>query len=172
VKIVGIMIPVPRMALAPQQRRRLAVTLSLDGEPAEQVAELVQVSQRSIWRWLGAYRRHGESGLVTRPGQGRPPKLSARQRQQVIDWVTTGSACDFGFVTDRWTAPRLAWLIEDRWGVRMNHRYLNDWLWRHGRLTPQVPQRRAVERDEGVIGQWVARQWPEIKKRPSSVGPA
>jgi transposase len=79
--------------------------------------------------------------------------------------VTECSACDFGFVTDRWTAPRVALLIEDRFGVRMHHRYLNDWLWRRGGITPQVPERRPVERDERAIRRWLDERWPAIKKR-------
>ena len=59
----------------------------------------------------------------------------------------------------------MASLIERRWGVRMNHRYLNDWLWRHGRVTPQVPERRPRERDEGAIRRWIDGRWPLIKKR-------
>jgi len=154
----------PRMALAPEQRRRLAVAMTLDGETPEQAAELLQVSERSVWRWLGAYRERGEAGLVTRPGQGRPPKLTDARARRVLSWVTDHSACDLGFVTDRWTAPRVALLIGRRWGVWMNHRYLNDWLFRHGRITPQVPERRPVERDERVIRRWVGEQWPALKK--------
>ena len=153
------------MALAPEQRRRLAVAMSLDGETPEQVADLLQVSERSVWRWLGAYRAHGDGGLTTRPGQGRPPKLSDPQARQLLEWVTRHSACEFGFVTDRWTAPRVALLIERHFGVHMNHRYLNDWLWRHGRITPQVPERRPRERDEGVIRRWVEQRWPAVKKK-------
>ena len=155
----------PRMAFSPEQLRRLAVELTLGGETPEQAAELLQVSERSVWRWLGAFRERGDGGLVTRPGQGRPPKLSDAQARQVLAWVAERSACDFGFVTDRWTAPRVAALIGRHFGVRMNHRYLNDWLFRHGRITPQVPERRPRERDEQAVRRWVDEQWPALKKR-------
>lgn len=136
------------MAWTPQQRRRLAVTMALDGETPEQVADLLQISPRSVWRWLAAFHNQGEAGLLTRPGQGRPAKLDQDQTRQVLGWLEQ-SPCDFGFVTERWTAPRVALLIERRLGVRMNHRYLSHWLWRHGRITPQVPERRAREATSG-----------------------
>jgi transposase len=60
------------------------------------------------------------------------------------------SPCDFGFATERWTAPRVAALIESRFGIRMNHRYVNAWLAQRG-ITPQVPKRRPGERDEQAI---------------------
>lgn len=142
----------------------MAVMLALEGEPPEQVADVLGVSERSVWRWLGAFHSHGDAGLLTRPGQGRPPKLSDAQARRVLGWLEQ-SPCAFGFVTERWTAPRVAFLIARHFDVRMNHRYLNDWLWRHGRITPQVPERRARERDEGAIRQWVEGRWPLIKKR-------
>src|SRR6266498_916262 len=66
----------------------------------------------------------------------------------LLNWLSHASPCDFGFVTERWTAPRVALLIERRFGVRMNHRYLNDWLRHRGGITPQVPERRPRERDQ------------------------
>src|SRR5688500_10340436 len=158
------MFSLPRMALAPQQRRRMAVALTLDGEAPEQVADVLDVSERSVWRWLGAFRAQGDAGLLTRPGQGRPPKLSDAQARQVLNWLGQ-SPCSFGFVTERWTAPRVALLIARPFDVQRNHRYLNDWPWRHGRITPQVPERRARERDEGAIRRWIDERWPLIKKR-------
>jgi putative transposase len=160
----------PRMALSPEQRRRLAVELTLAGEAPEHAAEVLGVSERSVWRWAAAYREGGDAALASRPGRGRPPKLSAAQARQVLGWVEGRSACDFGFVTDRWTAPRVAALIGTHFGVSMNHRYLNDWLWRHGRITPQVPERRPRERDEEQVRRWVDQQWPAVKKRRPSAG--
>ena len=72
----------------------------------------------------------------------------------------------FGLPTERWTAPQLAWLMEQRLGVRMHPHYLNDWLPRHG-VTPQTPQKRAAQRDEAVIQDWLERRWPIIKKKRS-----
>lgn len=153
----------PGTVLTPEQRRRLAIGWILEGQKPAEVADLLRVSERSVWRWLSAWRRGGEEELATHPGRGRPSKLRPAQTQQVLRWLEA-SPCDLGFASERWTAPRLAALIQQRWGVRMNHRYLNDWLARHG-ITPQVPQRRPRERDEAVIRGWIEHQWPRIKKR-------
>jgi transposase len=153
----------PRMALSMVQLRRLAVTMALQGEDPRQVAQVLDVSERSVWRWLGHFRERGDAGLMTRPGWGRPPKLTDRQTTRVLGWLEQ-SPCDFGFATERWTAPRVAALIQSRLGVRMNHRYLNDWLARRG-FTPQVPERRPRERDDSVVRRWIAQRWPLIKKK-------
>jgi transposase len=96
--------------------------------------------------------------------------LDAAQSAEVLGWPG-GSASDFGFTTDQWTAPRVAGLIETRFGVVMNHRYLNDWLRRRG-VTPQMPEPKAVERDERAIEAWVRYRWPRVKKRRGNSTPA
>jgi transposase len=151
------------MASSMEQLRRLAVALILDGEAPQDVADVLDVSERSLWRWLRAWRQRGDAGLLTKPGWGRRPKLTGAQAVQVLGWLQQ-NPCDFGFSTERWTAPRVTVVIEQRFGVQMNHRYVNDWLARRG-ITPQVPERRPRERDEGVIRDWIAHRWPVIKKK-------
>ena len=163
----------PRKALSAEQVRRLAVAMVGGGDTPEQVADTLEISERSVWRWLSRWRhrgRLGDAGLATRPGRGRPPKLTGPQAAQVLRWVRK-SPCDFGFATERWTAPRVAAVVEQRLGVRMNRRYLNAWLAVRG-ITPQVPPRRARERDQGVIDAWLADEWPAVKKKPSTGGRA
>jgi putative transposase len=127
------------------------------------VAELLGVSLRTVQRWWRAWRDDGAAAFAMRAGRGRPPKLSSVQADQVLSWLAR-SPGDFGFDTQRWTAVRVAELVERLLGVRMNHRYLNDWLARRA-VTPQIPARQAAERDEAAIERWKRWEWPVIKKR-------
>lgn len=156
----------PRKALLAEQLRLLAVSMVNDGDPPEEVADVLDVSERSVWRWLSRWRRRGrlgDEGLATRCGSGRPPKLTDRQAAAVLRWIRR-SPCDFSFATERWTAPRVTAVIESRFGVQMNHRYLNHWLRERG-ITPQIPPRLARERNEGLIAEWIGGTWLGIKKR-------
>jgi transposase len=154
----------PRTAASLEYVRHLAVSMVEDGgETPGETAEVLGVSERSVWRWLGAWHATGDAGLAPRPGRGRPPKLTAAQADRVLDWVRR-SPCDFGFATERWTGPRVALVLARELGVRMNPRYLVGWLGRHG-VTPQVPRRVPAERDEAAVGRWVARRWTRVKKR-------
>lgn len=158
----------PRKASTAEQLRRLAVSMVLDGEQPADVADLLDVSERSVWRWFSRWRKRGRLGdaaLAHRRGPGRPTKLSGRQARDVLFWIKHGSPCDFGFINERWTAPRVAAVIEDRLGIVMNPRYLNRWLWWRG-ITPQIPPRVPRERDDGVIAAWLHHAWPGIKKKP------
>jgi len=161
----------PRKASTAEQLRRLAVSMVLDGEQPADVADLIGVSERSIWRWLRRWRTRGRLGVAAlsrRPGSGRPSKLNGHQAREVLRWIKDRSPCDFGFITERWTAPRVASVIEHRFGISMNPRYLNRWLrWRG--ITPQVPPRVPRERDEAAIAAWVQHAWPGIKKKQSIV---
>lgn len=144
--------------------RRLAVQRVMDGASPGEVADFLNISVRSVQRWVRGWQEFGDAALVSRPKPGRPLKLSERQADTVLDWMDRAPS-HFGFPTERWTAPRVVWLIQQQFGLIMNHRYLNDWLRRHG-VTPQMPQRQAQEReDETVIRGWLRHQWPRIKKR-------
>jgi transposase len=156
-------LPWTAQAQASEQLRLLAMFRVADGWSQQFVADFLGVSRRTVVRWRGRFRREGEAGLLPRSRPGRPPKLSDRQAEQVLSWIEH-SACDFGFDNEWWIAPRLAWLIEQRLGVRMNPRYLNDWLARRG-ITPQMPQHQPRERNEQLINAWMRHQWPRIKKR-------
>lgn len=152
---------------AREYARHLAVTRVLDGDTAAEAAELAGVSLRSVRRWVERFRTCGEQGLVSHFSSGAPRKLTADQDTQVLGWLAT-SPTQFGFPTERWTAVRLAVLVEHFFGVRMNHRYLNDWLSRRA-ISPQLPQRVPQERKPALIQHWVQYRWPRIKKNSMTV---
>jgi transposase len=145
---------------------RLAVARLLEGYSPTEVAEFLGMHVSSVYRWLDRFERWGPGGLAAAPVPGRPPKLTARQAERVVGWVRDKAPQDFGFQTGQWTARRVAAVVERRVGVRFNHRYLNDWLGRHG-ISPQIPDRVARERDDAAIARWVALDWPAIKRGPA-----
>lgn len=145
------------------ERRRLAVQMVLNGTPQVEVAQLMGVSARSVRKWMRRYRRRGEEGLMTQPVTGRPPKLARRQEQSVLGWLQH-PATRYGFATDLWTARRVAQLIEKKFAVHFNHRYINQWLTQRN-ITPQKPERVPRERDQAKIDDWRRRDWPRIQKK-------
>ena len=99
-----------------ERRRLLAVQRVLEGYSSEEVAEFLGVDPRSVRRWVAAYRGQGERGLRARPASGRPPKLTLLQEKIVRRWLAD-SPTDHEFETELWTAPRLARLIREEFGI-------------------------------------------------------
>lgn len=145
-----------------ERRRRLAVKRVLSGYSQVEVAKFLGVTTRSVARWMKAYRDNGNAGLDAKPQPGRPRKLTPKQEHEVLGWIVR-SPTDFGFPTELWTAPRVAALIEKKFGITFHARYINHWLALR-RITPQKPTQQARERDEEEILRWVEKEWPRIKK--------
>lgn len=154
-----------------EKRRRRAVALLQTGRTFRDVARAVKASLSSVVRWGQAYRAAKLKGLRARPAQGRPPRLSKRQQEQLKRQLLLGAqAC--GYSTELWTLKRIAKLIETEFGVR--YTLVGVWkLLRHGlRWSWQKPERRATQRDEPAIEHWKRHTWPHIKKRRPTWGPS
>jgi transposase len=146
-----------------QRRRLLAVQRVAEGYSAQEVADFLAVTPRSVWRWLAAFRRHGEDGLTAWPGRGpgRPAKLTRTQEKIVLRWLSD-SPTEYDFPTDLWSAPRLSQLIEQEFGVHFHPNYLSTWLRQRG-YTPQKPRRVPREQNDAALVQWLTDDWPRIK---------
>jgi transposase len=149
-----------------EYRRRLGIRRVAEGYSTEEVADFLGVDPSTVRRWLAADRR----GPAVGPGPGRPAKLTSTQQKIALRWLSE-SPTEYGFVTDLWSAPRLALLIEEVFGVRFNPDYLGVWL-RQRRYTPQKPQRVPRERDDDKVARWLARDWPRIKQKARRRGAA
>lgn len=146
-----------------EQRRHRAIALLEEGYQPVDVASIVGVDRRSVRRWKATHRKRGEKGIQAKQASGRPPKLNNRDLQKLEKTLLRGSK-KAGFATDLWTCPRIAQLIRSLFGVNyhVDHigRILHDLGW-----SPQKPERRAVERNETRIKEWIKADWPRIKKK-------
>lgn len=147
-----------------ERRRQEAVALLDQGWAPQEVADRLGVSRRSVDRWRQAVREDGPEALAAVPHPGRASFLSRRQQDDLVERLIAG-ALSQGFDTDLWTCPRVKALIERKYGVAYHVDHLPRLLRALG-FTPQKPQRRALERDEEAIAQWVRKDCPRIKKRP------
>jgi len=159
----------PGTAAELERRRLLAVERLLEGYSAQEVSQFLGVHCRTVQVWHATYRDHGYDGLKAKPPPGRPRKLTARQERTVLTWFLK-SPKSFGFATDLWTARRVAQVIERKWGVEFNSRYLNAWLAVRG-ITPQKPQRVAREGDRVAIERWRTHDWPRLQNGLAASGP-
>lgn len=147
-----------------EHRRKLIVHRIIDeGYDTREVGDLFGVDASSIRRWLRAYEKNGDAGLLSQDIGGRPPKLTIFQEKIIARWIGE-KPTSFGFQTDLWTAPRLSQLIEQEFRIHFNPHYLVEWL-RARHFSPQKPQKIPKERDPKAIAYWLKHDWPRIKQK-------
>src|SRR5260370_42434553 len=130
--------------------------------PAE-VASQVGVSHHIVSGWRAAWRRSGRNGLRAAGRAGRLPKLSREQLAQVEVELARGAEAS-GYPNDLWTLKRVAEVIERLTGVSY-HPARVWYILRQGlKWSWQRPARRATERNDEAIHQWVNKRWPQLKK--------
>jgi transposase len=144
-------------------RRFRALHLKRQGWSRHDIAEALGVSPVSVSRWLARARDGGPEALRARPAPGAPPKLTATQKGLIPEFLWHGAEA-YGFRGEVWTCARIAQVIEEEFGVRYHKdhvgRLLKELHW-----TPQVPIRRAIQRDEEAIRHWRAEVWPDLQRR-------
>jgi transposase len=99
-----------------ERRRRQAVALKEQGLGPAAIARRLGTTPQSVCLWMRRHRQGGADALAARPIPGRPPKLTARQKRALVSCLLKGAAA-LGFATDLWTCPRIAQLIEQRYGA-------------------------------------------------------
>lgn len=148
-----------------ERRRRRAMRLLDGGHSLTTVAHRVGAAVSAVWRWREAVRRHGPASLAAKPVPGRPPKLTARQRQRLPRLLARGAQAH-GYPNDLWTTKRVAAVIAREFDVAYHPAHVSRLLAVCG-WSCQKPERRAVERDEAAIAHWTRYRWTAIKKKPA-----
>jgi hypothetical protein len=114
----------------------------------------------------------GVAGGVVEPRCGRRAVWADRPAQHgsigPVEKALAKGAEAHGYVGDLWTLPRVAEVIERLTGVAYHPGYVWYLLRNHLHWSWQRPARRAVERDDAAIDQWVTQRWPQLKKAPGA----
>jgi len=153
-----------------ERRRRRAVELLKTGLTMEEVSHRVGTSTASVCRWNQAFQEGGAKALKAKPVPGRPRKLQPGECLRLLELLLKGARA-YGYPNELWTLKRIARVIRREFAVT----YHPNHVWRLLRgcgWSCQVPERRAVQRDEEAIAHWKRYQWPHIKKGARMWGPS
>jgi transposase len=137
-----------------------ALVLNGRGWTQRAIAGALGVSEASVSKWLAAAREHGPEALRSHPSPGRAPKLAPEQERLIPEFLWHGPEA-YGFRGQVWTCARIARVIEQECGVSYHKGSVGRLLARL-RWTPQVPIRRAIQRDEQAIRHWRDDVWPTL----------
>jgi transposase len=140
-----------------------ALHLEQHGWYQRDIAAALGVAEATVSRWLARARAGGPQALRARPRPGHPPQLTPAQKRLIPEFLWHGAEA-YGFRGDVWTCARIAQVIEEEFGVRYHKDHVGRLL-RELHWTPQVPIRRALQRDEEAIRRWREEVWPELQLR-------
>jgi len=147
-----------------EKRRLRAAELFEQGVPNVLIAERLGVSDSAVDLWKARWEEGGAEALRSTGRPGYPALLDGDQVAVLTGELDRGAVAH-GHEQDRWT---LAWvndLIEELFGVRFAQtaavwRFLRRIGYSHHR-----PGRRAMQRNEHAIREWIQVTWPAIVER-------
>jgi len=104
---------------ANQARRLLALAAIREGRSRTEAARIGGMDRQTLPDWVHAYNEFGIDGLVNAPLPGRRSKLSAGQKEELIELVRQGPDLERDGLV-RWRRIDLARIIEARHGIKVD----------------------------------------------------
>src|SRR5437868_3716146 len=144
-------------------RRMRSLSLKEQGWAQRSIARALGVSAPAVSQWLTIAERNGSAALRSHPAPGPLCRLSGEQKQLIPEFLWHGPEA-YGFRGQVWTCARIARVIEEEFNVGYHKDHVSRLL-RELHWTPQVPIRRAIQRDEEAIKRWRVETWPELRQR-------
>src|SRR3989338_5475304 len=151
---------IPREAL--EYYRFQAIILKRKKWKIDKIAEAFGVHRCTVAHWVTKEKRYGKESLKRTKAKGADPKLNKEDKNKIISWLKK-SAMDFGFETPLWDCKRIQRMIKQK----LNKNIAISNLWENLRkweLTPQKPEKEALEKNPVAVRKWLREMWPKIEK--------
>jgi transposase len=154
-------------------RRVLAMLLIAKNEKAERIAEIVNVSIRTVFRWLERFmwERFNWLSNYHYKGRGRKPKLNKEQKKRLYRIIEQGPE-KYGFDCGVWNSAMILEVIMKEFKVIYNPRYLCEMLKKMG-LSYQrakfVSDRQYDAEHQRKRKEWEEVIWPGILKKGKEI---
>jgi transposase len=135
-----------RVKDANQARRLLAVAAVYEGMDREEAARIGGMDRQTLRDWVHRFNTYGPDGLINIKPPGRPPRLSAEQREELRVLVEAGPDPQTDGVA-RWRCVDLKRVLGKRFGVDLSEvrlgRILKELGFSHISARPQHPAQNA-----------------------------
>ena len=144
----------------------------IGGMSHRQAAEVFGVKRAVVSKWMRRWRDGGWEGLKERRRGRRPGEqqlLQPWQQGVIVKLIKERNPNQLQLPGFLWTRDAVMELIDQRFGIRLAVRTVGDYLRAWG-FTPQVPQRRALERDPEAVKEWLGVRYPKIRAKARRTG--
>ena len=144
-------------------KRLHALTLNHDGMTSGEIAGVLDAPRSKVSQWLSDYEHYGFEALLEGQRCGRPGQLTQRQRVQLEDIVDSGPVA-WGFLSGVWSAPMVARVISEEFGIGYSARHVRRLLHAWG-FSVQRPRRKLWRADPSAQNRWRRYTYPRLKKK-------
>lgn len=145
-------------------KRLHAVLLNADGRTSGEVSRILEAPRSAVSDWLRNFEAHGVEGILEGHRCGRPAGLTEQQRVALADIVDSGPVA-YGLDTGVWTSPKVAWVIQEEFGLSYDPRHVRRLLHQIG-FSVQRPHRVLARASPEARDRWHRYTYPNLKKKP------
>ena len=152
-----------------EERRKHVIRLYQNGKykTYKDIAEVAGVHRNTASIWIRNWQKGGSRTLKTQK-RGRPigccrrllPHEEAKIRKDIVDHCPDQLKLPFAL----WTRQAIKLHIKESFGVELPIRTVGEYLKRWN-FTPQKPIRRAYQRNDALVQDWLEHKFPAIKKQ-------
>jgi transposase len=146
----------------PEERLR-AVQLLKEGNNADLVAGMFQVSRAMLFRWQQKYDQGGPVALGTKKAPGPASRLNPTQLSKLFAIITAADPRQLQFDFGLWTRKIIRDLIRREFGVKLSEVQVGRLLKKMG-LSPQRPLYRAYQQNPELVEEWRNSVYPKIRR--------
>lgn len=142
--------------------RKQSIRLWKRDKSVDDISDFCGVHFTVVYKWVRLYKQKGLGGLKRRKAKGAEPKLNHEDKTQIISWLRK-PAMDFGFETPLWDCKRIQTVIKKELNKSISISNLWETL-RRWNLTPQKPEKEALEKNPIAVRKWLKDEWPRIQE--------
>jgi len=141
--------------------RYRAVELYRKGKSVQEIAFFFGVHRGSVSLWIKIWKEKGKSALKSKKAIGRELKLKSDKNK--IFSIIKKPATDYGFETPLWDCKKIQKVLEKELHKKIAISSLWETL-RKFNLSPQKPDKVAVEKKQWKVYKWIREEWPKIEE--------
>lgn len=145
-------------------KRIHAMLLSNDGKTSGEISNILRSPRSCVSLWLSDYEKYGYESLLEGYREGRPSRLTDKQKILLSDIVDSGPIA-YGWMSGVWTAIMITQVIKNEFSVDYNPRHVRRIL-DELNFSVQRPKKVLAKADPSKQSRWIRYTYPNIKKKP------
>jgi len=145
--------------------RRMAVKMKRNGMQNREIAKRLEIHECTVSGWMRSYREGGLKALKIKkrgPKKNKHTKLTTKEQSAIKKQITDNTPEQKKMPFALWSREAVQEYIKQITGKDLDRRLVGTYLKKWG-FTPQRPLKRAYQRNEKKVSQWLENEYPAIK---------